>query len=281
MMKWPYQWRVEKVGADPEVFFLDAKNQPVSVEGLLGGTKEEPRQMTGLPIGFMIQEDNVAAEYNIPPAEREKDFSNSIIRGLKYVEKQAKKHKLKVSFESAMHFPFEQLATPHAQRLGCEPDFNVWSKELNPAPIPPRTLRTAAGHVHVSWRNPLTESAILFGRAMDLYLGIPSLLVTRQNERRKLYGKAGAVRLKDYGVEYRVLDNYWLPNEKQSAFIFSTCFHIANKLNNMQSFLDEELEFYGDEIQHTINTHDIDGALRLMKHFDVSAFPEGNQHARE
>ncbi len=273
-MKFPYCWEIDKLGADPEVFLVDKRGNPVSVEGLLGGTKNKPLPMAGLPDGFFVQEDNVAAEYNICPAKTAQDFSRNIMRGLSYVQKQVRRHGYEISCQSALHFSFDQLNTPHAQMLGCEPDFNVWRKELNEPPMPPQTLMTAAGHVHISWKNPNADSAILFGRAFDLFVGVPSLLVTKPNERRQLYGRAGAVRLKNYGVECRILGNEWLLKKAHCTHIFHTCTLIADRLNIYQDFLDDNLEFHGDRIQDTINNHNIDEALKLMAVFDVPAFPE-------
>ena len=34
---------------------------------------------------------------------------------------------------------------------------------------------------------------------MDLFLGVPSILIDPDTERRKMYGKAGDYRLKEYG----------------------------------------------------------------------------------
>ena len=45
---------------------------------------------------------------------------------------------------------------------------------------------------------------------LDVYLGLDSLTYDKDVERRELYGKAGAFRPKEYGVEYRVLSNAWL-----------------------------------------------------------------------
>jgi len=45
---------------------------------------------------------------------------------------------------------------------------------------------------------------------MDLFLGVPSVLIDDGKERKKLYGKAGAYRYKPYGVEYRTLSNFWV-----------------------------------------------------------------------
>jgi hypothetical protein len=51
-------------------------------------------------------------------------------------------------------------------------------------------------------------------RELDYYLGLPSLKWDTDGRRRKLYGKAGAFRPKPYGLEYRVLSNKWLSDEK-------------------------------------------------------------------
>lgn len=47
-------------------------------------------------------------------------------------------------------------------------------------------------------------------KAMDLFLGVPSVLMDEGEERKQLYGKAGAHRPKPYGVEYRTLSNFWI-----------------------------------------------------------------------
>lgn len=275
-MKWPYMYRMLSVGADPEVFLKDVNGNPVSAEGKIGGTKDNPLPMPGLPEGFGIQEDNVAAEYNIPPAANRAEFSKNILAGLAYVEKVVKKQGYRVSCESALHFDDLQLSTPHAQHLGCSPDFNVWTRANNRRPIPPRSLRTAAGHVHLSWKIPNEDSAVILGRLLDVYLGIPSLLATVPNERRKLYGQAGAVRIKSYGLEYRVLDNFWLTSKAQQLFIFDTVALCMEKLNHQQELLEEELEIYSQPIQDTINYHDLDTALQLMQHFGTQPFPEAH-----
>lgn len=260
------------LGADPEVMLLTAKGTPKSAEGLFGGTKDNPKEM-GIGPGFFVQEDNVAAEYNIPPSINAKDFSNNIIKGLAYIRAEAKKHKLKVVLESALHFPEEELATKHCQTLGCDPDYNIWTLAINPRPVPPKTLRTAAGHVHVSWRNPTNQQKIAMVRAMDLFLGVPSILVTKQNERRKLYGAAGAFRDKPYGVEYRTLDNFWLGTEPYRRHIFTQVQAAVHTINMEQEMFMEILEESKEEIINTINYHDRDGALQLMEEFNIAPFP--------
>ena len=73
------------IGTDPELFLRDERTGAVaSVVGLIGGTKEEPLPMEGMREGFALQEDNVMLEFNIPPAEDETQFSDSIGQALNY-----------------------------------------------------------------------------------------------------------------------------------------------------------------------------------------------------
>ncbi len=63
-------------------------------------------------------------------------------------------------------------------------------------------------------------------KQLDYFLGIPSLLLDKDEERRHLYGKAGAFRPKPYGVEYRVLSNFWLKSPELMRWVYNTT-HLA------------------------------------------------------
>ena len=65
------------IGADPEFFIqkYDGTMQPIV--GLLGGTKDKPIAVQGARKGFAVQEDNVMAEYNIPPTAHADQFADS------------------------------------------------------------------------------------------------------------------------------------------------------------------------------------------------------------
>lgn len=260
-------------GADPEVLLKDKDGHPRSAEGRFGGTKTDPKPMAGLPEGFFVQEDNVAAEYNIPPASTRKEFTINIQKGLSHVRKMAKKQGLDLAIVAAMHFSQEELNTPHAKLLGCEPDLCVWTGTPNPRPIPPPTLRTAAGHVHVSWAKPDDIQRAGLVKLFDILLVIPSLLVTEPNERRSLYGRAGAARYKWYGVEARSMDNFWIAERAYCDHVFDQVVRATNMLNQGGDLLIEAIDSWSEEIQATINNHDVDNALRLMEQFSVAPFP--------
>jgi hypothetical protein len=110
-------------------------------------------------------------------------------------------------------------ASSTAKELGCSPDFNAWTGMCNPPPScreNPR-LRTAAGHLHFGWTSDRAPNDVKhighaydFVKQLDFFLGLWSTRKDPSNIRRALYGKAGACRVKPYGVEYRVLSNFWV-----------------------------------------------------------------------
>lgn len=206
------------IGADPELFLTDPKGRFVSAVGKIGGTKVAPRPIPGLPDGFAVQEDNVAVEFNIPPSDDCKTFVKSIQSAMDYIEDFVGKLNLKTSIVPSAVFPQKELQTDAARRFGCEPDFNIWALSENPAPrAKNKRLRSAGGHGHVAFK----DDWIGLGRACDLFVGCPSIMFDPDTQRRLLYGKAGAVRKKDYGVEYRTLSNFWIKRPDWTEMIFN------------------------------------------------------------
>jgi hypothetical protein len=137
-----------RLGSDPEVFLQDKAGSPVSVIGYINADKWNPMQIPDMPEGYTLQEDNVALEYGIPPASSADEFVEHIqsvmAKSLEYLPE------LSFSKLSCIVFPEEQMQHPLAYVFGCEPDFNAWTKEMNPKPTPPHPLmRSAGGHVHV------------------------------------------------------------------------------------------------------------------------------------
>lgn len=205
------------LGADPELFLTDESGKYISSIGRFGGTKQKPRQL-GKLAGMAVQEDNVAVEFNIPPVLRRVEFRKHIQTALKLLEKEARAMQLKLAVVSSTEFEPDQLDNPKAQVFGCDPDFNVWTLRQNPSPKPTnKRLRSAGGHIHFAY----TKDRIGLGRALDLFQGCPSILFDPDQNRRLLYGKAGAVRQKEYGLEYRTLSSFWIKSPELTDMVFS------------------------------------------------------------
>jgi hypothetical protein len=263
---------LNKVGCDPELFFVK-DGHPHSAEGLVGGTKADPRPIAGLPEGFCVQEDNVSAEFNIPPARSAEEFSGNVSKVLTYLKRLAKKHKCELSYAPALDFPIEQVSTPHARLMGCDPDFSVWTMDVNPRPIAPLQMRTAAGHVHISWFGDVTvETQTIVGRACDVFLGLPHVFSTEKSRRRQLYGKAGCIRPKEWGLEYRTMDCSWTQHSDVRKQVFRNIAHMLEYLR-MNNNLANQINSWSEEIQFAINEHDKDLCIKIMNAFDVPYFP--------
>jgi hypothetical protein len=209
-------------GCDPEMFVKDAEGNLVSAVGLIPGSKEEPHKVER----GTVQVDGMAAEIGIDPADNFKDFNDSIVAVTRQLKAMLPKG-YGLVLEPAVRF--SQLvmdAQPDtAKVLGCDPDFNAWTGEINPYPdtLADPLLRTASGHVHVGWLEgedlmPVTDELHVkhcqdLVKQLDWFLGAWSVKKDADTTRRKLYGKAGAYRPKPYGAEYRVLSNFWLKDK--------------------------------------------------------------------
>src|SRR5688572_19082517 len=110
-------------GSDPEMFVcVDGIDLIVPVLDLLGGTKKEPRP---LPVaGFYVQEDNVLAEFNIPPASTREKFVANIHQGIDLV-RAALPTGYKPLIKTSHRFESYALSDPRAQTFGCDPDLNA------------------------------------------------------------------------------------------------------------------------------------------------------------
>jgi hypothetical protein len=200
------------LGADIEGFVQDSSGDLLPVTGLVGGTKKNPKP---LKIGY-IQEDNVCAEFNIPVANNPAQFAQYVQLMKAATEEALNDTGNVLHIASAIRFPIEMLTSePSLMQFGCDPDFNAWTGYENDPPDPflDPMLRSSGFHLHVGYHRLLeTPFAIRYIQLLDLAVGVPSLKFDPALPRRSLYGKAGAYRVKPYGVEWRVPGGAWLAN---------------------------------------------------------------------
>ena len=255
-----------KLGADPELFLKDASNAFISVIGKIGGTKENPMP---LPIGegFAVQEDNVALEYNIPPADSREALVSNIEGIMAFLGDHVKTLGLYFAKESAAIFPEEQLMDPRALEFGCDPDFNAWDNgKVNPRPrAPDWRLRSCGGHIHVGHKFGSKDDHINFIKYMDLFLAVPSTVQDQGDLRKQLYGKAGAFRFKPYGAEYRVLSNYWTLDRKLIEWVWDATTLAVDAWQNKKVDVDAEK----DTILAAVNFNQKDAAQHLIQKYKL------------
>lgn len=207
------------IGSDFELFIKDkTTNEFTSIEGKLGGTKEQPLDIGE---GCYRQEDGVAAEFNIPPVTNKEGWLNSINYCLAMGQLFIEPNYFFV-FDSSADFPSSQLETKQATSFGCSPSRNAWTiGETRKTPCKERpSLRTTGFHIHVGFSldtlgdESLKQQVDRFIKLFDKYLGIPSLLLDPDDSRRQLYGEAGDHRVKIIDntciIEYRSLGGFMI-----------------------------------------------------------------------
>ncbi len=250
---------VYTLGADPE-FFVEHNKQLHSIEGLIGGTKDKPKPIDEHN-AFKIQEDNVAAEYNIPPCNSKLEFITAIKWPQQVIAQLVGTKNFSISTKASGHFDPNQLQTKQARTFGCDPDYNAWTGEQNRKPhAKDPTFRTCGGHVHIGLSNkdPLNIMNVI--RNMDKYVGVWSILADHDKKRRELYGKAGCFREQPHGTEYRTMSNFWIFSDELISEVWDRTQQAVNKAHNT-----DILEDPNNLIQSIINTGDKHGARVYLK----------------
>lgn len=251
------------VGADPELFLKSADGKFLSAHNLIPGSKHEPFKVAG----GAVQVDGMALEFNILPAPDQYAFVNGVQGVLGVLRKMIPKE-MSFAIEPVAKFDKEYFdkQPAAAKMLGCDPDYNAWTMEMNRPPDNTQPMRTAAGHIHVGWGDNLDgtehiDSCSMLIKQLDYFLGVPSIFLEVPNERREMYGKAGCFRPKKYGAEYRVLSNFWLKNSATMTWVYKNTVGAFKALTKGQNLP----EIYGDEARKIIDNSDIVRAKSLVK----------------
>lgn len=254
------------IGADIELFLKNYVNDEiVSAEGIIKGTKFAPFQFDEHNQYFSTSLDNVMAEFTIPPARESLQFANNIKYAIGWINGFIPKELQTVTLAAARVNP-KYLETENAKLFGCEPDYNAWLMgDMNPKPECDSNLRSAGGHIHIGYDKPDYDISMALIRAMDIFIGLPSVIQEPDNERKQLYGKAGAFRHKPYGVEYRTVSNYYVESDSLMEWAFNNTLEAIDFVNNNSPLTGE----HAKSIITAINTADKELASTICKYFGV------------
>lgn len=252
------------LGCDPE-FFVERDSQVISAHPLVKGTKTNPEPVPG----GAVQVDGTALEFNIYPAHTEDEWTNTIYQVMDHIRDSVlSPAHLSMLPASAVTFSSEEWdrVPDFARVLGCDPDWNAWQMIMNSMAPPPKRFRTAAGHVHIGWTQDKDindpdyqyECGALV-RHLDATLGLSSVIMDAQGgPRRKLYGSAGAFRPKSYGLEYRVLSNFWIFSEDHIRWVWRATQRALEMYDNGQAVPPDQV--YAD----IINRGDAEAAREVL-----------------
>ena len=256
-----------KVGSDPELFIINSNNNKVvSSIGIIPGEKGNAYRAPDMPKGYGLQIDNILAEFNIPATNRKEKFIASIEYMKDYIRNFVKNVNpdLDIQCIASREVDEDQLQSPEAKLFGCDVSYNAYTEDENPKPDGERgNLRSSGFHLHLSYKNPNARTSVDLIKYLDMYLGIPSVVMDPDTKRRTLYGKAGDFRLKAYGVEWRSLSSYMMSSPETLEFVWNGIMRAINAYNYNLPLIDAET------VQNTINNSDVETAKHLIEKYNL------------
>lgn len=258
------------IGSDVEYFVKDeVTGDIVSAEGLVEGTKDEPYKFEGEDSWFATSLDNISYEGNIPPAKSEDEFVGYMNKLRGYMDNHLPAT-MKTLAQGSARLDYKYLQTDNAKTFGCAASNNAWTERLEQVKVKKgkdANLRAAGFHLHFGYKDPDYDKNILLIKAMDMYLGLPSILMDKDVERRKVgYGKAGNHRHSPWGCEYRTLSSHFASSEELMRWTYQQALKAIDFVNSgeIEKYLDR-----GDEIQKIINNSDVAGAEKFVKELNL------------
>lgn len=257
-----------QIGSDIE-WFVKSGNEIISAEGLIKGSKKDPYKFDPSNKYFATSLDNILAEGNIPPVKTPADFYHAINKLAEYLQSSLPEGCV-LEARADARVDEKYLQTENAKTFGCDPSFIVWKRDVKSAPDNTTNLRTAGFHVHCSWDNADEETIEEWVKAMDLYLGVPSIMKEPRNERRINYGSAGEFRFgQSYtGAEYRTLSSYFARSREDIEWVYNQTTK-AIEFVNKGNLIDLNCSLAAD-IQKAINEQDRDLASKIIQECQIS-----------
>lgn len=253
------------IGSDPELFLVDQDGKAVSAIDKIPGSKNEPFELPELGKGFAIQTDCCCVEFNVPPVNNSIDFYKNIETMFGYIRSIIPQG-VDITTATSMQFDDKDLEHPQAKEGGCSADYNAWELKVNSKPKLAKTnWRCAGAHLHFGYEGFNDETSIELIKALDLTLGVTSIVIDQDIQRRKLYGRAGCFRMTHFGVEYRTPSPYYLASQELVDHVFKAIDMAVDIVNSGKEYSDiEQLD-----IQTCINIADVNMAYELIKKYSL------------
>lgn len=259
------------ISSDPEFFIFDEKQKEiVSSIPIVKYDKENP---IDLGEGFTTYCDNVSIEATLPVAYTNDEFVNIIDKAINKINKYLGERYRAVPV-AAYNFPDRELKDPAAHKIGCSPFMlaRPFPQIAEPPELPPG-YRSAGMHLHIGRKDfkkcadsdfmidPMSKIEIV--KAMDIFVGVPSVIFDNSEEsrsRKTIYTQScSAHRPTAYGVEYRPLSSHCMRDKGLLSLIFDLTLMAINSAYNNQDFGIED-----DMIIDCINNHDQKLAKEIM-----------------
>lgn len=252
--------------------------------------------------------DGVQAELHPRPASCRALLGNDIANCFRQLDALMKKKGVTANFDQNVEVSQKEMDTLSDKNkvFGCAPSLNAYGESK--ITVDPKVFRgrSAGGHIHIgngfqqyltnpqqreqyraAWEisqdpNNMWATACRLEKALkssdimvpvlDIVVGNTCVLIDRNPsniERRKVYGKAGEHRIKDYGIEYRVLSNFWLRSYQLVSFVTGLCRFTVHLVEQSTEGNDYVKALFNavtrDDVIKAINNNDFDLALKNFR----------------
>ena len=215
---------MKSFGSDPE-FLLTQNNKSKSAIEIIKADFENPIKFNGHRFYY----DNVLAECAIKPSFSKEETISNFSECFKFFAELVDPAKLNTI--ASADFDDQELKSDAARKVNCAKDTCAYEMNVMDGPVHAikyGNLRSCGGHIHLGSEILASDGSepILAVYMLDLILGTTSLWLDKDassSARRFLYGQAGRYRVKNYGIEYRPLGNFWLGSPSLVGLIYDLC----------------------------------------------------------
>lgn len=299
-------WQSISLGCDPEFFFASADGKTIGSEKLL--PKDGLTVRAGDPNSSKTVIDGVQAELNPRSSSCREQLAGEIAQCFRNLYDNVLLSKgIKVQIAPLVDVTQSELdsLSEGSRVFGCAPSTNVYQdKEKSAIKVDPKKYlrRSAGGHIHLgnyysdSLRVPeniireadkefngrwaiatrtdkaLKETPEIMVPVLDIMVGNTCVLLDRNvgnKERRDNYGRVGEYRIKEYGIEYRTLSNFWLKSYPLMSFVLGMARFAVHLVEQSVSGNDYVKALFDavprEDIIKAINDNDFDLALKNFK----------------
>ena len=275
-------------GYDPEQHLFDnEQGRIVSSILVLRQDKMDPIELGD---GIRMYSDNMLCECAAPPCRSTEEATNQL-RTVFGRMKERLGPRYRLEAKAAHVYDEDQIVKvenpriihpetgkPHVMdpfAFGCDPNYDVYTTSERKVTPPNTGLRTGSFHIHIGDADMATrEDSPLDGyrnkalaiRMMDIFVGCASVVMDKDDTthiRKALYGKAGEFRQTSYGIEYRVLGNWFLRCPQATKAILDMAEHAMEVLRDGLA-MDYVRSLSSETIQYAINNNNIPVAKTVL-----------------
>jgi len=266
-------------GSDPEFALVNKyTGKAISANGQFPGNKKKPADI-GKKCG--IQVDGVNLELTIPPVTNRQDFIDMIMYGKGRFQEIATNvdASIQVISSSAMDYDDEQLSDPEVRIFGCDPSWDIYTMAQckKPSADEVGNMRCAGFHIHVGVPCLLSIDEIeRFIFCMDICCGLPSVIIDKDRDRKKLYGTPGDFRMDRKStltrMEYRSLGGNCHGTAEHIGYFFDQTLQAIEMYNGMSEMEDlpDDYKYNWHKVQEAIASSNEDLCRQLMNVFGVT-----------